>query len=171
MTNLKEIEKKAVEFGNDLERVNRELKRLASIKTRLKKQKGRASYEDDMKKVLCDEQIMKEVKQLINPKKKPVTEYNQEDVDRLDYDETVKAILSIQSKKSLTRWLTTEEGNNDEFRNACKVEDMLKAHRDKVQPVEAPYVRKSDLVTIIDTIESNKDLSQEKIVELLKGLL
>jgi len=168
---LKEIEKVANELGNDLEKVSRELKRIQSIKCRLKKQKGKSSYENEMRKVLEEEQILKEVRALLDPKEKPVTMYSQEDVDILDYDETIKAIKSIQSKKTLTKWLTTVEGDNDEYREACRIEKMLLEHKNNIKPIDETTIRKSDLVTIIDTIENNKDLSQERIVELLKGLL
>lgn len=171
MTNMKEVEKRAAELGNDLMEVGRELKRVQSIKCRLKKQKGRSDYEDQMKGVLAEEQLLKEVRQLLDPKEKPVTHYTQEDVDQLDYDEVVKAIRSIQSKKTLTRWLTTEEGDNDEYRNACKIEKMLIERRNNIKPVDDEYVRKTDVQTIIDTIEESGNLSQERIVELLKGLL
>lgn len=171
MTNLKDIEKVANQFNNDLLELNKELKRVASIKCRLKKQKGRKDYNTEMEKVLSYEQVLKEAKQLVNPTEKPVTSYEQYDVDQLDYDETVKALKSIQSKKTNTRWLTTEEGNNDEYRNACRIEDMLKKHRESIRPVDDQYVRKTDLQTIIDTIESSGTISQDKIVELLKGLL
>ena len=121
--------------------------------------------------VLSEEQLLKEVRQLLDPKEKPVTMYTQEDVDQLDYDETVKAIRSIQSKKTLTRWLTDVEGDNDEYRNACVIEKMLIERRNNIKPVDNDYIRKSDLQTIIDTIESSGKLSQGKIVELLKGLM
>lgn len=171
MTNLKEIEKKANEMGNDLIKVNKELKRIASIKCRLKKQMGKSTYEEDMTRVLQEEEILKQVKQLLNPREKTVTTFTQEDVNLLDYDETIKAIKSIQSKKSLTRWLTTEEGNNDEFREACRIEKMLLDHKNEIKPIEDTTVRKSDLMTIIETIETSGNLSQAKIIELLKSLI
>lgn len=171
MTNLKEVERKANELNNDLFEVSKELKRIQSIKCRLKKQKGRSDYEEQMKEVLSQEQLLKEVRQLLDPKEKPVTQYTQEDVDNLDYDETVKAIRSIQSKKTLTRWLTDVEGDNDEYRNACVIEKMLVERRNNIKPVDNDYIRKSDLQTIIDTIESSGKLSQNKIVELLKELM
>lgn len=171
MTNLKEIEKVAKEFNNDVLAIGKELKRVQSIKCRLKKQKGKSTYEEEMKKVLSYEQVLKEARQLIDPKEKPVTMYEQEDVDRLDYDEVVKAIRSIQSKKTLTRWLTTNDGDNDEYRNACKIEAMLIERRNSIKPIDNEHIRKSDLQTIIDTIEESGNLSQEKIVELLKGLM
>ena len=171
MTNLKNIEQVANELNNDLEKVSRELKRIQSIKCRLKKQKGKSSYENEMSEVLRQEQVLKEVRQLLDPKEKTVTTFEQEDIEKLDYDETIKAIKSIKSKKTLTRWLTTIEGDNDEFRQACKIEQMLLEHKKQIRPIEENVVRKSDLMTIIETIESNEELSQERIVELLKGLL
>ena len=171
MTNLKEIEKVAEKFGNDVEALAKELKRVQSLKCRLKKQKGKKSYEDEMTEVVKYEQVLKEARQLLDPKEKPVTMYSQADVDQLDYDETIKAIRSIQSKKTLTKWLTDVEGDNDEYRKAVEIEKMLVERRESIKPVDNEYVRKTDLQTIIDTIEESGKLSQAKIVELLKGLM
>jgi uncharacterized protein with von Willebrand factor type A (vWA) domain len=169
-TNLKKVEKVAAELGS-VENVARELKRVQSIKCRLKKQKGKSTYEAEMTEVIKQEQILKEARQLLDPKEKPVTMYEQADVDQLDYDETVKAIRSIQSKKTLSKWLTTTEGDNDEFRNAVRIEKMLIERREAIKPVDENNVRKTEIQTIIDTVEGSGELSQEKIVELLKSLL
>jgi hypothetical protein len=169
-TNLKKVEEKAKELKT-VENVARELKRIQSIKCRLKKQKGKSTYEAEMTEVIKQEQLLKEVRQLLDPKEKPVTMYEQADVDKLDYDETIKAIRSIQSKKTLSRWLTDVECDNDEFRNAEKIEKMLIERRKEIKPVDENNVRKTEIQTIIDTIESSGKLSQEKIVELLKSLL
>jgi hypothetical protein len=171
MTNLKEIEKIANKFENNVELISKEIKRVQSIKCRLKKQKGKKSYEEEMTEVLSYEEVLKEAKQLLDPREKPVTMYTQEDVDQLDYDETVKAIRSIQSKKTLSKWLTENEGDNDEYRNACKIEKMLVERRNLIKPVDNDHIRKTDLQTIIDTIEESGNLSQEKILELLKSLI
>lgn len=171
MTNLKEVEKIANDLENNVANVQRELKRIQSIKCRLKKQKGKSTYQKEMTEILKYEQVLKEVRQLLEPKEKFVTMYNQDDVNQLDYDETVKALRSIQSKKTLTRWLTTVEGDNDEFRNAEKIEKMLIERRNKIKPVDNEFVRKTEVQTIIDTIESSGKLSQERILELLKTLL
>jgi len=171
MTNLKEIEKVANKFENDVEKVAKELKRIQSVKCRLKKQKGKSSYEKEMTEIVKYEQVLKEARQLLNPKEKPVTQYEQADVDQLDYDETIKAIRSIQSKKTLSKWLTTIEGDNDEYRKAVQIEKMLIERRENIKPVDNEYIRKTELQTIIDTIESSGKLSQEKIVELLKSLV
>lgn len=169
-TNLKEVEKKANELKT-VEAVAKELKRVQSTKCRLKKQKGKSTYESEMNEVLREEQLLKEARQLLDPKEKPTTQYTQEDVDSLDYDETIKAIRSIQSKKTLTKWLTTVEGDNEEFKNAEKIEKMLIERREKIKPVDENNVRKTEIQTIIDTIESSGKLSQEKVVELLKKLV
>lgn len=168
---LKNVEMKAIELGQDLEVVKKELKRVASMKTRLKYQKGRADYEEKMTEVLQEEQLLKEVRAYIVGEKKTVTTFEQDDVDQLTYDETVKAIKSIQSKKYHTRWLTTEEGNNDEFRNACRIEEMLKQHLATVRPIEDNTIRKTDLQSVIDTIEATGKISTEKILEMLKELM
>jgi hypothetical protein len=170
-TNLKEIEKIASKFENDIEKVAKELKRVQSIKCRLRKQKGKSSYEKEMNEVLRYEQVLKEARNLLDPKEKPVTQYEQNDVDQLDYDETIKAIRSIQSKKTLTRWLTTVEGDNEEYKKACEIEKMLIERREQIKPVDNEHVRKTEIQTIIDTLESSGKLSQEKILELLKGLV
>lgn len=169
--NLKEIEAKANELGNDVLKVATELKRIQSVKCRLKKQKFKSTYEAEMTKVLQEEQILKEVRNLLCPKEKTVTTFEQSDVDLLDYDETIKAIKSIQSKKTNSRWLSEIEGDNDEFRNAVRIEKMLLEHKASIKPVDETMVRKSDLITIIETIESNKDLTQDRIVELLRSLI
>ena len=169
-TNLKKVEEKAKELGT-VEAVSKELKRVQSTKCRLKKQKGKGSYEQEMSEVLREEQLLKEARQLLDPKEKPTTQYTQEDVDSLDYDETIKAIRSIQSKKTLSRWLTTVEGDNEEFKNAEKIEKMLIERREQIKPVDENNVRKTEVQAIIDTIESSGKLSQEKIVELLKKLV
>jgi len=171
MTNLKEIEKVANKFENDVEKVAKELKRIQSVKCRLKKQKGKSTYQSEMTEVIKYEQVLKEARQLLNPKEKPVTMYEQKDVDQLDYDETIKAIRSIQSKKTLSKWLTTIEGDNDEYRKAVQIEKMLIERRENIKPVDNEYVRKTEVQTIIDTIESSGKLSQEKILELLKNLV
>lgn len=171
MTNLKEVEKIAEKFENNVDLVAKELKRVQSLKCRLKKQKGKKTYEEEMTEVVKYEQVLKEARQLLDPKEKPVTMYTQEDVDQLDYDETIKAIRSIQSKKTLTKWLTDVEGDNDEYRKACEIEKMLIERRESIKPVDSEYVRKTDVQTIIDTIEESGNLSQERILELLKSLV
>lgn len=166
---MNKVEMKAVELNNDINEVKRELKRIASIKSRLKKQRGKASYEEEMNKALQYEELLKEVRSLLSGSaQKYVPQYTLEDVQELSYDETIRAIKSIQSKKSLTKWLTSVEGDNDEYRNACRVEEMLRAHKEILQPSTIGAISKSDIQSVIDNSES---LSKEEIVEMLKSLL
>lgn len=169
--NLKEVENIVVKFDNSVDNIAKELKRIQSVKCRLKKQKGKSSYEQEMTETLKYEQILKEARNLLEPKEKPVTMFVQADVDQLDYDETIKAIRSIQSKKTLTKWLTTTENDNDEYRNAVIIEKMLLERKDQIKPVDEQNIRKSDLQTIIDTIEESGQVSQKRIIEMLKNLL
>ena len=172
MTNLlKDINELAAKFNHDELKIATELKRIQSIKCRLKKQKGKSTYEQEMTECIKYEQALKEARQLINPKEKTVTTFTAEDIKLLDYDETIKAIRSIQSKKSLSKWLTTAENDNDEYRKAVEIENMLIAHKATVQPVDNQHIRKTELITIVETIESSGNLKQEQIIEMLKGLL
>lgn len=169
--NMKAVEKKAVEMGNDMEQVRKAIRRVQSMKCNLLKQKGRPDYEVKMAETLAEEQLLKEVRSLLEPKETTVTTMTQADVDQLDFDQTVKAIKSIQSKKTHTRWLTDVEGDNDEFRRACAIEAMLLKHKDEVKPVEEAYIRKSELQAIVNVIEATPDISRDRVLELLKGLM
>lgn len=168
--NMKAVEQKAVELNNDMEQVRKAIRRVQSMKCNLLKQKGRSDYEAKMAQTLAEEQLLKEVRSLLEPKEVTVTTMTQSDVDMLDFDQTVKAIKSIQSKKTHTRWLTPVEGDNDEFRRACAIEAMLLKHKDEVKPVEDAYIRKTELQAIIEVIEATPDISRERVLELLKGL-
>lgn len=171
MTNLKEIEKVVEEFNGDIEKIEKALRSIQSKKCNLAKTPFKPNYDKLMTEVLQREQMLKQAKNLLKPKEKFVTDFDQEDVSRLDYEETMKAIKSIQSKKFHTRWLTPVEGDNDEFRKACEIEEMLLNHKNNIKPIEDTTVRKTDLVTIIDTIKSSGNLSTERVVELLESLL
>lgn len=166
---MNKVELKAQELNNDMNEVKRELKRVASIKSRLKRQCGKSTYESEMKEVLQLEELLKEVRShLMGSTTKSVPQYTLEDVQDLSYDETVRAIKSIQSKKSLTKWLTTVEGDNDEYRNACRVEEMLKAHKELLQPSTGGVVSKSVIQSIVD---DSDELSKEELIEMLRNLL
>lgn len=124
-----------------------------------------------MTKTLVYEQSLKEAKMLIEPKHKTTTTFSQEDIDILTYDETIKAIRSIQSKKSLSKWLNDRENDNDEYRNACAIEKMLLEHKAKVSKASVDEVKKTEISKIIDTLENNDQVSKDLILEYLKKLI
>ena len=167
MTDLRMIEKKADELGRDMEAVIKEIKRVQSAKCRLKKFKGRSDYDLKMTAILQEEEVLKEVRQLLEPKEKPVTMYTQDDVKVLDYDETVKALKSIQSKKCLTKY---DPDNQEGYKKACEIEAWLNEHKKSVKPVDTAYIRRTDLQTVIDTIKETGDIKVGTILEMLENL-
>ena len=167
---LKAVQACAEKFGNDVDAIRKEKKRISSVQTRLNKQKVRADYETEIEKVLTYYELLRQAQDLLEPKKKSVPDFNQADVDALDYTETMKAIKTIQSKKCNSAWLTDTYGDNDEFRNAVRVEEMLLAHKATVKPVAESYIRRSDLDKLIELIEVTADITVEKILELLKDM-
>lgn len=164
---LKNIEKIVKDFDNDVNEIKKELKRVQSTKCRLKKQKMRKDYESEMTKVVKYEQALKEAKSLLEPKKVTTTTMTQEDVDKLTFEDTIKAIKSIQSKKCLSQY----DEDKSEYEDALRIEKMLLDHKKVVQEVPQELVKKTDVKTIIDTLENNDKLSKEKILELLKELI
>lgn len=165
--NVKEIEKFAKTFNN-VEEVKKALKSVQSQKCRLLKQKDRKDYEIEYNKVLVKEQMLKEVRSYLEPKKTHVTTMSKQDIELLTFDETIKAIKSIQSKKCL------EQYNDDktEYNRAIEIEKMLLEHKANVKPVEDTVVQKSkvnDLISNLSNLDSK--VSKEYIIEQLSKLL
>lgn len=170
MKNQEMVKKLANELGNDMEQVRKELRKVQSIKCNLKKNKHQKDYSTKMTSILNKEELLKQVRSMLEPQGKKVTTFTQEDVDQLTYDECVKAIRSIQSKKTHTRWLTENEGDNDEYRRACEIEKMLMIRRQDTKPLDESVVSKHDVQTIIDELDSN-NLSTEQVKNLLSKLM
>jgi hypothetical protein len=167
---LTAIEEAKARFNGDLGLVKKELKRLQSVKCRLKKEKASADYQAKMEAVLDQEQVLKEVRSLLDPKEVKVPDFTQEDVDRLDYDQTIKAIKSIQYKKCLSLQDPSAHGQA-ELAKAEKVEKMLLEHKKTVKPVDDGLVRKSEVQSILTELQSNKKLTKKAIEELLSKLV
>jgi hypothetical protein len=164
---LKEIQELAQKFSN-VEEVKNELKRVQSVKCRLKKQKARKDYEEEMSKVVNYEQALKEVRDYFEPKKTFVTQMTKSDIQELNYEETMKAIKSIQSKKCNSQWQEDEI----DYKKACEIEEWLLEHKKEVKPVEDTVVKKSDLVDLIHHLESQEEtIKTEYVIELLQKLV
>ena len=168
---LRNIEQIAKNF-KDVEEVKKAIRSLQSRKSRLKKQKGRADYEELMTEILQQEQMLKEVRDYFEPKRIPVTQMTKADIGLLNYDETIKAIKSIQSKKCLSQHLTPKIENNTEYQKACAIERMLLEHKKAIRPVEETVVRKSDINSLIDHLEGQEEMISTKyVIDLLKELI
>jgi len=168
---LKNIEELAVKMGS-LDNIRLELKRIQSVKCRLKKQKAKKTYEQDMLEVVAYEQALKEAREYFEPKKTTVTTMTEYDISLLNYDETMKAIKSIQSKKCNTRYLMENIEDNVEYQDACRIEKMLLEHKKIVKPIEETVVKKSELNDLVHQLENlDENVSKEYLIEQMKKLL
>lgn len=168
---LKNVEQMAKNFKN-VEEVKKAIRSLQSQKSRLKKQKGRSDYDELMTEILQKEQLLKEVREYFEPKRKPVPEMTKEDIELLNYEETLKAIKSIQSKKCLVQHATPNIEDNEEYKKACQIEEWLLEHKQNIKPIEETVVRKSDINDLIDHLQNQDEkISTKYVIELLEKLL
>ena len=171
---------KSAELGNDLVKVNRELKRIASVKCRLKKSPSRLTYQADMTLCLQEEQLLKNVRDYLTGPRKTVNDLTQEDIDAMDYDEVCKAIRAIQSKKTHTKWAEDCKmgddglfipGSGEMYREACRIEDMLTTRRAELQPVGSHKISVSSLLTLIEDLRLINDLDVTTCLDRIEAFL
>lgn len=168
MKNISEIAKNY----KDVEEVKRAIRSLQSRKSRLRKQKARSDYNELMTEIVKQEQILKEVREYFEPKKLTVTTMTQSDIEQLNFDETVKAIKSIQSKKCNVQYDNMDLETNEEYQEALRIEEMLQEHRKNVRPVEDTVVRKSDINNLIQHLQStDENVPKEYVIEQLQKLM
>ena len=168
---LKSVEQMAKSFS-DVEEVKKAIRSVQSRKSRLKKQKSRSDYEEKMTEILQQEQILKEVRDYFEPKKTPVTQMTQKDIEQLNYEETIRAIKSIQSKKCLVQHATERINDNVEYKKACEIEQMLLKHKEQIKPIEKKLIKKSDINDVINHLQQQEEkVSTEYVISLLKNLL
>jgi hypothetical protein len=168
---LKEVSELAKKFSS-VDEVKNELKRVQSIKCRLKKEKARKDYEVKMTEVVSYEQVLKEVRDYFEPKGTPVTMMTENEISKLNFDETMKAIKSIQSKKCNSQYMTDDIKTNKEYQDACKIEEMLLAHKKEVKPIEETVVKKSDIQNLINHFETlEKKIDKKYVIEQLQRIL
>lgn len=165
---MQNVAEKAKEMNMDLEAVKKAAKSLQSQKCRLLKQKGRKDYNELLTKILQEEQLIKEVRAYIEPKKTTVTTMTIEQINDLDYEETIRAIKSIQSKKCLVQY----EEDQVEYNKACEIEEVLKTHRATLKPTVESSVSKNDINDLMNNIaqvDKNK-IDKNWLLEQLKKL-
>ena len=167
---LKNIVELAEQFET-VEDVKAELKRVQSVKCRLKKQKARADYEQEMQKTVAYEQALKEVRDYKEPKRVTYTTMDDEQIALLNYDETIKAIKSVQSKKCNAQYSTENIEDNVEYQAAVALEEKLLAHKKLVKPIDETVVKKSQIADLIETLSNLEKLEKDYVIDQLKGLL
>lgn len=156
----------------NVEEVKKDLKNLQSIKCRLKKQKAKETYDKEMTEIVKKEQLLKEVRGYFEPKKLTVTTMTLEDVKTLDYDDTIKAIKSIQSKKCNSQYNEGSLEDNTEYQDALRIEKMLQDHKLTLSNRPQDKVKKSSLNDLINNLENIDDnVSKEYLLEQLKNLV
>jgi len=147
-----------------IEELNREIKNVQSIKSRLKKKKELKGYNAQMTKVLQKEQLLKEIKSFFTPTKIPTTTYTQEHIDKLTQEETLKALKSIQSKKSNTRYLKDQS----EYESAVRIEKMLQTHRDKLNKKDT--LSKIKVEELMETIKGYDEVNKEQLLKMIEDM-
>jgi hypothetical protein len=168
---LKNIEKVAKSFS-DVEEVKKAIRSLQSRKSRLKKQKSREDYDELMTEILQQEQLLKEVREYFEPKKTPVTQMTKKDIEQLNYEKTIRAIKSIQSKKCLVQHATEDINDNVEYKKACETEQMLLKHKENIKPIEEKVIRKSDINDLINHLQNQEEkITTSYVISLLEKLL
>lgn len=165
---MQAVKAKAESLSYDIVKIKREQKRIASIKCRLKKSPRRSTFNEEMTKILQEEYLLTAVKDLVNGPRKNVNTLTQDEVDKMNAEEVIKAIKAIQSKKYHTRWLNDEDGNNDDYREACRIEDMLKRRRASLTSNSAsPY----ELQKLLDTLKTCDDITAEDCIKRIEAAI
>lgn len=165
------IEKIAKSYEN-VENVKKAIRSIQTQKSRLRQQKNREDYEEKMTEILQKEQMLKEVRDYFEPKSIPVTEMTKADIELLSYDETQRAIKSIQSKKCNSQHLTENINDNIEYQKACQIESWLLEHKQNIKPIENTVVRKSEINDLIQHLKNqDTEIETEYVINLLEKLL
>lgn len=169
MKNLNELlEAKKVEITT-LEDTKKALRNVQSKKSRLAKQKMKPNYDELMKEYLSEEQVLKELVKYYSPTKITTTTMSQDDIALLTFDETMKAIKSIQSKKCNSQY----NDDQTDYEKACQTEEWLLAHKETVKPnTNDNLIEKSKINDLIETIKetNNKTVKVEWLLEQLENM-
>lgn len=139
------------------EELAKKLKSLQSQRCRLKKQTGRPDYAAKMAAIESAEQeVRSQLEASQEVSKRSWLTLNQEQINQLDYEDTCKALKSVQSKKCNTQYMA----NQDEFKAACELEEKLKKHRKLVETKRTSLWEK---LLEMKTIEEVHEYAKSKI--------
>ena len=167
---------KSAELHDDMTEVNRALKRVASVKCRLKKMPGRPTFNSEMTAALQEEELLKNVRAFLQGPRRNVNTLEPEDITKMSYEEVNRAIKAIQTKKTHTKWaddcLKDDKGlcipgTGESFKEACRIEQLLKERREAIKPAMSEYIKRSTLYDYLDTLRFASDLDKMDIIECL----
>lgn len=162
---LKKVQATRKAFNDDLEAVKSKLRSIQSQKSKLIRHKSTADYDQKLATILEQEQLLKEVRSILEPKKTPVTQMTQADIKKLDYNSAMNARRSIQSTKCLSF-------DDPEKKTKCEqIEKMLTEHINSIKPIDDGLVRKSEIQAVINAVETADKMSKAEYIKLLKKLL
>lgn len=171
---------KATELNNSMVNVNKALKRVASVKCRLNHAPGKVTYQVEMEACLEEERLLKAVREYLTEPRKTVNNLTAEDIATMDYDDVCKAIRSIQSKKTHTKWADDCEkdetgmfipGTGAMYQEACRIEELLKTRRDELQPEGTKRITKTALLEFVDTLRDEPDLTVNDCINRIEAFL
>jgi len=182
MTNIDmtQVIAKAAELNNSITELNKALKRIASAKTRLNHAPGLPDYNLKMAATLQEEQLLKNVRAYLTEPRKTVNDLTAEDIAVMNYDEVCKAIRSIQTKKTHTKY--AEDCKKDEnglfipgsgamFLEACRIEEMLKDRRAEISPEGTGRISRTQLRELIATLRLCSDLDVATCLDRIEAFL
>jgi len=170
---------KATELNFSMVELNKAFKRVASAKTRLKQSAGRPDFNEKMTAVLQEEQLLKHVRAYISDPKKTVNDLTAEDIAAMTYDEVCKAIRSIQSKKTHTRWADDCQkdskgifipGTGAMYKEACRIEQMLQERKFELKPNAAGF-SKATLRELIANLRVCSDLDAATCLDRIEAFM
>ena len=134
--------------------LNKELKRVASLKCNLKKRKNVADKAAALTDILSYEDLIKEVKYSLQNKGKTYFAFSHEDIDALNIEELIKFRKGVASKKCL-------DGNDADILATC--EDLL-AYSKQVLDAKRleqneTVITKAELRTLLDNFDQAQDIN------------
>lgn len=182
MTNIDmtQVIAKAAELNNSIVELNKALKRIASAKTRLNHAPGLPNYNTKMAAILQEEQLLKNVRAYLTEPRKTANDLTSEDIAAMNYDEVCKAIRSIQTKKTHTKYaedcMLDEHGlfipgSGAMFKEACRIEEMLKERREELQPSGTLRFSKAALRELIATLRICSDLDVATCLDRIEAFM
>lgn len=176
---MTQVVSKATELNYSMVELNKAFKRIASAKTRLKQSAGRPDFNEKMTVVLQEEQLLKHVRAYIASPRKTVNDLEAEDIAAMDFDEVCRAIKSIQSKKTHTKWADDCQkdsngmfvpGTGAMYKEACRIEQMLLERKFELKP-NAGGFSKATLREFIANLRVCSDLDVATCLDRIEAFM